>query len=244
MDEVLIDRLLVDRRGISSESYMKTEKFIGYIIPNKLYEIQNNNIIETNKNKTILQREITIPQHIRIPNKWYDNKNNIGEHNNILGNNGEFKLNSDLIIPVADTTINNLAFYDCVLLKHNDIIEFESLQSLPIFNMKIGSKYVDDFLLTNIGGGCYLEYHDTPHFHMPLNEKSEGYLILGKIINNDCYLSAFKIPYNYAIYTSPFTIHCDGYLVGEYLVVYTITENYSTVLLKNNDMIANVRISD
>ena len=116
---------------------------------------------------------------------------------------------------------------------------------LPITVMNIGQNYAKHYLLhENKGGGSYLEYHDVPHFHMPLNEKSCGHIILGKIINDICHLSAFKIPYGYAIYIKPNVIHCDGFLVGDYLVVYTITDKYSTVLLKNDNGIIDVNINE
>ena len=85
-------------------------------------------------------------------------------------------------------------------------------------------------------------WNTTPHFHMPLNKNADGYVILGRIINDICYLSAFNIPYNYAIYIKPNVIHCDAYLTGDYLVVYTKTEEYSTVLIKNNGCNVDVKI--
>ena len=107
--------------------------------------------------------------------------------------------------------------------------------------MSIGENYANDFLLKeDYGGGCYLEYHDTPHFHKPITEDSSGYLILGKVIHNKCHLNAFSIPYGYGIYTPPFVIHCDGFLIGKYMVVYTFTPNYSTVILKHNNKITNI----
>ncbi len=109
--------------------------------------------------------------------------------------------------------------------------------------MNIGENYVEHFLFKEDGGGgCYLEYHNTPHLHIPINKNSCGYLILGKFVDNKVHLSAFKIPFGYAIYTSPFTVHCDGFLVGDYTVLYTVTPNYSTVLLRHNGKIAHVLI--
>lgn len=238
----LWNRLMVDRKGVSDNSFMKTEKIINCMEPNKSYKITSDNIILSDEKITILDDNIAIPKYVLVENTWNDNKTNVSTNNNILGSNGEFQVTRDLVIPIAETNVHNLAFYNCVLLKHDDVFNFESVQELPLTIMDIGDKYVDDFLLTELGGGCYLEYHNTPHIHMSLNNKSTGYLILGKFINKFLCLSAFKIPYSYAVYMKPFVVHCDGFLVGDYLVGYTVTDNFSTVLIKNNNKIAHVKI--
>jgi hypothetical protein len=91
----------------------------------------------------------------------------------------------------------------------------------------------------DLGGGVYLEYHNNPHFHMPLEEYCSGYLVLCKKENDKYYIDAFKIPYGYAIYTPGNIIHNDCFLVGKYLVVYSVSKEYSTVILKtkNNNLV-------
>ena len=138
---------------------------------------------------------------------------------------------------------DNLEYYGAVLFHIGDQICLNHYNDLPVTKMNIGDNYVKGFLLNEeLGGGCYLEYHNTPHFHMPLNEQASGHLILGKITDSGCQLSAFKIPYGCAIYTKPLTIHCDGYLTGDYLVVYTVTDSYLTMLLKNKENKAPVNV--
>jgi hypothetical protein len=101
--------------------------------------------------------------------------------------------------------------------------------------MSIGPNYVEKWIW-NKDVGEYLEYHDRPHLHVPMNEDASGYLILGKLVGKECYcLTAFSIPYGYGIYTPPNIIHSDAHLVGKYLTVYSKTESYSTVILKNKD---------
>lgn len=256
--------IMVSRKTDIINSQMETVAIIGTIDPNKCYKICNDNIImvdnnKKNKIKYLTNKNIKFelnlknklhnskPKCIKIKNirkKWNDKKQNSNINSNILGNNGTLELNKNyLTIPIAKTTKNNLAFYNAKLLKFDDIVQFDITGTLPITIMNIGENYVKHFLLdNNKGGGCYIERHSTPHFHMPLDENSNGYLILGKTINNICHLSAFQIPYGFAIYTLPNVIHCDGYLVGNYLVVYTITEEYSTVLIKNNGNSAQVNI--
>ena len=256
---------MVSRKTDIANSQMETVAIIGTIDPNTCYKICNDNIImvdNNNKNKikylTDKNNKFEFdlknklhnpkPKYIKIKNiteKWNDKRQNANVNgSNILGNNGTLELNENcLTIPMAKTTKNNLEFYNAKLLKFDDVVQFDIKDTLPITIMDIGENYVKHFLLdNNKGGGCYLEYHATPHFHMPLDRNSNGYLILGKTINNVCYLSAFQIPYGFAIYTLPNVIHCDGYLVGKYLVVYTVTEEYSTVSIKNNDKPVQVNI--
>jgi len=234
--------LFVNRCGFKSDSCMKTLNVIEEIHPDTVYNIYQCNIKKNTDIVTIKNQHVITPLHTKILNKWntdtiYDTNNN-----NILGMSGEFQVGDNIKIPIADTISEYLSFYNCSLVKNNDNIKFDTPKTIPLFEMCIGKKYVANYLLTKNGGGCYLEYHDTPHFHMPINENCDGYLILGKIIDNYCYLSAFKIPYLCGIYTPPFTIHCDAFLVGNYLVAYAKTDNFSTVILKNNDDFANIII--
>ena len=234
--------IIVDRKGHDNDSHMKTIKIIGIIEPNKSYRIFSNGLYETipyKKQSDNSSVPLIIPQSVMIDNilaRWHKETTDGNYDSNILGKNGTLVLDEiELTIPKIETTSTNLAFYNARLFHINDVIKFDTSKKMPVTIMNIGENYVNSFLMNNEkGGGCYLEYHDTPHFHMPLNKNSKGYLILGRNIDFNCYLSAFEIPYGYAIYTSPYTIHCDAYLIGDYLVVYTMAENYSTVLLKTN----------
>ena len=100
--------------------------------------------------------------------------------------------------------------------------------------MNIGETYVEHYLkVPKLGGATYIEYHDRPHFHLPLNRSASGHMVLGHFKGNEYILSAFKIPFGYGIYTPPELLHADAYLIGRYMVVYSITEHFSTVLFKN-----------
>lgn len=238
----LTDKIIVNRHASGSNSNMTTECIIKVLDTSKKYQILSNNLVESfdpvSKAQNSNSKDV---KYIKIPNKWDKLEQYVQKSSNILGNNGLFECSSTLNIPIS--SIETLGFYGAKLYKKGDIIQFESNKPLPLTIMDIGRNYVNDYLLQESGGGgCYLEYHDTPHFHAPLNCLSSGYLILGKIEDNFCYLSAFQIPLDYAIYTSPFTIHCDAFLIGKYLVVYTITDYYSTVLLRHNKQIAKVVI--
>jgi hypothetical protein len=85
------------------------------------------------------------------------------------------------------------------------------------------------------GGGFYIEHHNQPHFHMPMDEQAGGFYLLGKKVGTDRYrFTAFNIPFGSAVFTNNGTIHCDAGLVGNYLVGYTIAKEYSTVLLRSS----------
>jgi len=239
----MMERIIVTRQGPTDNSQMQTLQIIGCIMPDTVYTIIPDHLESTSENETPNICISDTPPYIQIPNTWNTTILHDASNNNILGANGEFQVTHDLVIPIAETTSEYLAFYHCKLVQHGDHINFNTTVPLPVTNMQIGTNYMKDYLLTSLGGGCYLEYHDTPHFHMPLNEAANGYLILGKIRDNYCLLSAFRIPYVYAIYTNPGVIHCDACLVGDYLVVYTITEHFSTVILKIGDAIANISFS-
>jgi len=68
-------------------------------------------------------------------------------------------------------------------------------------------------------------------------------MIIGHQKDGEYRLSAYKIPFGYGIYTPPHLLHADAFLVGRYIVVYSVTENFSTVILKSkNNELVDVRI--
>ena len=84
-------------------------------------------------------------------------------------------------IPLAPTTPEELVYYSAQLLHKEDCLRFDAQVPLPLFSMEIGPDYVADYMLKkDHARGIFLEYHDLPHFHMPLNKEAKGYLILGK----------------------------------------------------------------
>jgi hypothetical protein len=244
--------IFVNRQGTTPNSFMKTIKVINAIKPKTNYILSKDSITETKeKPYKIKPTEIRNLKTVKIEGIWDTNTNDKrGKKSNILGLNGSLytKILS-LSIPVSDTTHNNLKYYGAKMIKIGDVFNINTDRELPLTIMKIGDEYVNNYIYQD-GDGVYLEYHDTPHFHMPLNELSGGYLILGKKIKSrqdyntsQIELSAFKIPYGYAIITDPYVIHNDLFLVGDYMVVYTKTDKYSTVTMKNkNNELLNVNI--
>ena len=103
---------------------------------------------------------------------------------------------------------------------------------MAIFEMNITYDYINEYVM-KLGGGLYLEYFDIHHIHIPLNNDSSGYIILAKKKPENIYeLSAFQIPFGKALIIPPNITHNDCFLVGNYNIIYGISENYSTAILK------------
>lgn len=162
--------------------------------------------------------------------------------NNILGENVLFKSeNLNYFFKPEIATKEKVNYYNCTLLDQNDIFNFSSDEDMAMFNVNISENYVKNYIMDeNIGGGIYLEYHNLPHIHIPLNKKSRGYILLAKKKNNNIFhVSAFQIPLGKALFIKPNVIHNYCFLIGYYNVVYGKSEKYSTAILKNDDKLVN-----
>ena len=233
--------ILVCRLGTSDNAYMITMDVVGEINGTDYYKINNLSLDKTCEiidEPNVAIRCKSDPPHITISGIWTTHNHLLNE-TNILGKIGEFIVtdpNDNITIPIAETTKNNLAFYSAELYKIGDTVHFNTSQTLPVTTVCIGEDYISNYMMEEqYGNGVYIERHDRPHFHMALHETCGGFLILGKKKGNKYLLSAFRIPYGMAIYTPPNIIHNDCYLVGYYLVIYSITDDYSTVRLVDRD---------
>ncbi|KAJ3078135.1 hypothetical protein HK102_004716 [Quaeritorhiza haematococci] len=178
---------------------------------------------------------------VQIEANWIhaSEEENQAQEANILGGFGTLQTDfSKLNIPGVMATPQNVRAYGAHLVKQGSCLTLEDHQKdfLPAFDMSVGPTYVENYLLQpSLGTGFYVEYHDRPHLHMPLNDEAYGYLILGKKVgSNKFQFTGFQIPYGYAIYSPPNTIHCDAYLIGKYNVVYSKTPEFSTVIMKDS----------
>jgi hypothetical protein len=234
--------ILVNRIGTSTNSYMKTVKVIKTIQPNIYYKILLNNLMEIQELKsydflksynTKILDKIIEPKYIEIEDNWILESHTKLNDANILGSFGKLITESIIKIPINIANYYNVQFYNAKLYNSYDIMKFDSEEDLPLTEMVIGDEYVKNYIYDiNLGGGQYLEYHNNPHFHSPISSNG-GYYILGKRENNKIKLSAFTIPYCKAIYTPDYVIHSDANLIGKWLVVYSKTNKYSTVLLRD-----------
>lgn len=175
---------------------------------------------------------VQTPPLLEIEAKWEKKASFSGQSNNILGDNGRLVLSSLAItVPVVVAEDPTLAFYGATLIT-NEAIRFPDAE-YPIWSMEVGNDYVKDYIMSNEGGGMYLEFHtDQPHFHMPLN--GGGYYLLAKWNPDQTKLqmTGFKIPNGQAVYTKKGAIHCDAALTGDLIVGYTLSNDCSTVLLR------------
>ncbi len=235
-----IDKLIVDRCGDDPQSYMRLEDIIGYVAPGARYRIEHDSFSNVSGDAMPAAAPVEAdvsPPYVRLRGSWNPNENVDSSNANILGGLGTLTLTqSDFAIPEAPSTAPALAFYGARMFEQGDLVAFETSQNLPVTILNIGPAYVKGYLhVEGKGGGSFIEYHDAPHFHMPLDRSASGHLLLGRSDGDDYLLSAFRIPYENAIYTPPNTLHADPYLVGRYLVIYAVTENYSTVVFRSQD---------
>jgi hypothetical protein len=230
--------IFVNRHGIGENAFMITHRLIRIFKPNTLMYLTVGHLIEIDfQPNQITQSYSSIPPSIVI-NGHLDDYIETTEHNNILGKNQIMKLDNtnEINIPIAETTEEHLNFFGCKLIKNDIPFELKNEIEMPLFQVSIGEKYVEDYLLKDThGGGFYIERHNTPHYHQAMNKISRGYLILGKQVTNGILLSKFRIPPECAIYTPSNTYHNDAYLIGDYLVIYNKTDDYNTYVLKTSD---------
>ncbi len=239
-----IELIKIKRLGKSLHSYMICTDILGYISnDNNIFEIthegldpiQNIKNLEENyeKNNLIPKKLSLISYHLKeAPDINLNNKYNIFGKNQILISELD-----ELQIPIIQTTNNNLNYFGAELYKINDTIEFKAAKEIFITKITIGKDYVKNYLmLPELGNGCYIEKHDTEHYHQPLKGNCSGYYILAKQKDNHTFeFGAFTIPFGFGIYTHPNTYHTDSFLIGEYIVAYGLTTNYKTLNIYNKD---------
>ncbi len=241
-----IGNLILNRIGTDPDAFMITEDIPSFIYPKQTYLVEQNQLILSPKTASFYEEKVYKNEQNSLPLSaavcealWLkDVSINLNEAN-ILGGMGLLQFVEDcrkINIPIVKATAENLAFYDSRLIQVGETCIFDSPDLLPLTVVNVGKTYVEHFLMIEeLGGGAYLEYHDQPHFWMPMNSHCTGHVLLAREIDNKYYMTAFSIPYGTGIYTGPFTLHADSFLVGKFMVVYTTTTDYSTVVLKNKN---------
>ncbi len=237
-----LDRLMVDRCGDDPQSFMRTEDVIGHVAPGRRYRIDADRLSAVVSPPSLAERAggsaaPDPPPHVRIRGIWDAKENFPAVNANLFGGLGTLTLaEGGFSVPEAPASDDALAFYGARLLSVGDVLAFETDSNLPVTILHIGPAYVADFLqVEGRGGGTFIEYHDKPHLHMPLDADARGHLLLGRAEGEDYLLSAFEVPAGRAVYTPPDVLHADSFLIGRYLVIYAVTERYSTVIFRSPD---------
>lgn len=259
---VQLDRLIVNRTGTTPNSTMQTTAIEGAYKSGQSYIITREGLRhQPNIPKAYLSAgpriPVTTPPFVKISpagKPVIPNTNTNPTTSNILGASTLLPFEIRRVdIPGITATPETLAYYGARLCKEGDTIQYETRpfseeSDLAITQMSIGEDYAKGYLLQKTGGGgAYLETHYTPHFHRPLSAMSGGYYILAKYIPHrrqdnshdlskfSYHITAFSIPEGYAVYTPPYILHCDGFLTGDYEVVYGIAATYQTYSLVSTD---------
>jgi len=235
-----LQRLVVDRKGISEDAFMRTERILGYVCPGDHYRLGRDGFTQDATGNVPEIPKAVEPAHTVLNGRWDSDIDFVSEEANILGGNGCYTLpdgEDELCIRQAEPNPEHLAYYGGRLVRVGDALRFDTDAPLPVTEISIGKTYAVDFLLKSAnGGGEFLETHDRPHFHMPLDEEVEGHLFIGKRdADGLTKISAFQIPYGFGIMMPPWVIHADSHLVGRYLVVYSVTKTFSTVTIRKSN---------
>jgi hypothetical protein len=230
-----MDDLFIDRRGMSEDAYMKTNTMIAlFTEQNQLVAFKDGYLqVEPTRQRPQYRRKWALPAQVQIAGIWL--KTAMKNRNNILGTNDVFLTRMhEITIPVEETRDEYVGYYGARIIRDRDIFNLKNPSPMPLFDMTIGKDYVQHYIGLS-ENGYYVEKHNTPHFHQPKLPTANGYLILGEHRDGNLYLTRFKIPYGCAIYTPPHVLHSDAELVGDYYVMYTQANNYSTLILKNEE---------
>jgi hypothetical protein len=217
---VSIPQLMIHRKGETENAFMKTNHCITVIPPYSFCMLSNTILSVVNcddkdnnddEDKYMDIANITIPSQCCISVIETETNTAKNADNNILGSNHILStLNriEQISIPVAECNSTNVSYYGAELItQEKPYFKLDNTSPMPLFNMTIGFDYVKDYLLQpGLGDGFYMEKHNTPHIHIPVDTSSRGYYILGNIINSKLYATAFQIPANCAIYTPPMYI--------------------------------------
>ena len=236
------NEIFVNRIGVKPSAYMRTNKLVCVLAPNCTFKFDGTHLIclkpnETDLPEKKLPHKIPPINSVNVSGKFVKNQLTEQTKNNILGKNDLFITKKIyLTIPETFTSEQTLKIFNCKLIKPGNTVKFECDNELPLFEVSVGPDYVQEYLLQpGYGNGFYIETHNTPHYHQPMDSTASGFLILGLKTEQGMLLTKFKIPFGYGVYMGPNTLHSDAFLVGNYHVVYTKTPDYSTYLFVNPD---------
>jgi len=185
------------------------------------------NWVIDNQAPTGMEENKNAPPKVRVNARWFDSTQALaadinvvaGSSGNTFGRMGALLVPDGFAIPPVMATPENVQYYGLKLVENGENLIVRSPEAdIIMMQYDYTSIYKKDFLLQEHGGGgIFVEYHNFPHIHIPLHEDCGGYIVIGKQISEEEFdFTAFQIPFGYALYTPPNTIHGDGALVGKY----------------------------
>lgn len=243
-----LERVINYRFGILPESNMITTEVLSCVEPHKIYRFTLGSLspVKDSNQQARVSEAIITPKYTEIEGEWTAQLSHARKEANVLGKFGSFYTKETTItLQVEEATKEKLAYYGAVLLNEGDDMLMADSEALPVNVVRFDRNYREGYLkLPEYGGGYYLEVHNTPHLWSHLSPEGAGVLLLGKNIKQNFYhLSAFTIPFPKAIYIPGGVIHCDGLLIGDVMAIYTVTPQYSTVIIKDlDDNVVNIQL--
>lgn len=199
------------------------------------------------------------PLTVTFKAKWYtaDEKTaKTGVDANTFGESGTLELidpPDTLTLQAIDSrglTTETLAAFGATLTPINEPIRGFNTSPYPlaVVTYRVHADYTKEYLFKpNGGGGAFIERHVPPHVWAPLNPDCTGALILGQRTDDQYRLLAVNIPFGYALSLQANALHADAFLVGNYAMALSATEdknaNASTVVFRTpNDEIQPVEV--
>lgn len=233
-----LTQIITYRFGILPNSSMVTTQVRGSVSPGERYAFSPGCITRADERATAAKVSLraVVPDHVEFPGQWTSDHSPASPEANVLGAFGTLILDAkELVVPLVTASAETLAYYGGLFVKSGESFVVGSPKTLPITVMRIEPNYEQGyFALPEYGGGYYLEFHDLPHFWSHLNPDGRGAIILGKEASPGVFhLTAFQIPYGTAVYIPGGVIHSDALLIGEVMVIYSVTNNFSTVHIKD-----------
>ena len=148
------------------------------------------------------------PRHAIIENVCW---NKSAPHGKVI-----FPSNFDGLLPVDIATTEHLRYYGASLADSTQV-EVSLMCRHGIQDFTYENNYLEDYVEAE-NGGCGLEMHDFSHLDCPLQDDS-GYFIIGKMLDQTLYLTAFKVPTRHTLYLPGGIIHSNDYMKGTWRIM-------------------------
>lgn len=218
-----VKNLLV-KRGLNEENEMIGPlQYFGYIDPYKYPKVDE------------------IKENFEPPFKSYtfNWKSNCIKNtkNNLFQNSGKLVLDVNVIdIPIVSLGYDFSSFKVRLVKSENVTYDLSCYQTnMQVISYYFGKNYAT-FTIEN-EDGLFLEKHPFIQSMTPLHETSRGFVIVGRIHEDEIDLLGIKIPFGYTLLVDSFAIHGDSTLIGLYGMEMTADHiemaKSDTVFLKN-----------